>query len=268
MEKLYSVKMRSSAGGIHISGAERIVDERDIEEVVKQLVRRALTHPRGKPDFINLKVELLKERPVRLPLLSVIEVTGSYRAEEVLKELFSLSPIPTEVGMKVYRELLSGPAPNGKVMRGAMIVEVPSGRRLEPDRFRGVRASYLDITEEAERKLKELAGSRFTENFKEALTLSTKVLAYPTVIGELCVSDDPNYTTGYLSLKGKGYFRIRNIKEAGSPFGGRAIFVKEKTPLSDLISFLEKTPVLTDRVSSYSLVAATELREVFSAGSL
>ncbi|TCK06203.1 6-carboxyhexanoate--CoA ligase [Phorcysia thermohydrogeniphila] len=268
MEKLYSVKMRSSAAGHHISGAERIVREEEIEKVAGELVRRALNHSKGKPDFINLKVELLSEEPLRLTLLPVIEVTGNYSAERVLKELFSLSPIPVELGLRVYRELLSGPAPDGKTMRGAMIVEVPSGKRLEPDKFRGVRASYLDITKEAERKLRELTGERFTENFKEALTLSTKILNYPAVLGELCVSDDPDYTTGYLSLKGVGYIRIKNIKEAGSPLGGRAIFVRESTSLDELIRYLEKIPVLADRVSSYSLVPAEELSKVFSENSL
>jgi len=268
MEKLYSVKMRSSAGGCHISGAERIVKEEEVEEVAKELVRRALSHPRGKPDFINIKVELLSKEPLRLTLLPVIEVTGNYSAEGLLKKLFSFSPIPVELGLRVYRELLSGPAPDGKTMRGAMIVEVPSGKRLEPDKFRGVRASYLDITKEAERELRKLSGEKFTENFKEALTLSTKILNHPAVLGELCVSDDPDYTTGYLSLKGIGYFRIKSIKKAGSPFGGRAIFVRENIPLDNLINYLEKTPILADRVSSYSSVSAEELSKELSENSL
>jgi 6-carboxyhexanoate--CoA ligase len=268
MEKLYSVKMRSSAGGCHISGAERIVKEEEVEEVAKELVRRALSHPKGKPDFINVKVELLQEEPKRLKLLPVIEITGNYRAEDILRKLFSLSPIPVELGLRVYKELLSGPAPDGGVMRGAMIVEVPSGKRLEPDKFRGVRASYLDITKEAEKKLQELTGERFTENFKEALTLSTKILNHPAVLGELCISDDPNYTTGYLSLKGIGYLRIKKIKEPGSPLGGRAIFVKKNTPVEELIDYLERTPVLADGVNSYLLVSAEELSKLFSEDSL
>ena len=77
---LYSVKMRSSRGGVHgkggrhISGAERIVSCESVEKEVLAMVRRAQTHDRGSPDFIQLKMEVVKPgKIVYVPLLPVSE---------------------------------------------------------------------------------------------------------------------------------------------------------------------------------------------------
>ena len=226
MEKLFSVRMRSSKGDIHVSGAERIVKKSQVERTVMELLRRATKHSRGEPDFISIKVEELKEEPIRLKALPVFEMVPNLSVAKILATLFKKAGIPENLGLSVYNLLLKGASPSGKVMRGAMIVEVPSGRRLEPNRERGVRASYVDIEEEAESKLKKIAGNKYTENFKEALVLSTKILNFPDVVAELCISDDPDYTTGYLSISSAGYFRIFNVKPKGLPLGGRAIFVK------------------------------------------
>jgi 6-carboxyhexanoate--CoA ligase len=168
------------------------------------------------------------------------------------------------LGIKTYERLLSGPAPDGKTMRGAMVVEVPSGKRLEPDKYRGVRASYLDMDRETGELLKKSVREGYTENFKEALVLSTKILSFEGVLGELCVSDDPDYTTGYLSLKGKGYFRIKNIKPQGLSTGGRAIFIKPEVKISELIYYLEKVPFIAKGFSSYSAVPIEEIERLFS----
>ena len=53
---LYSVKMRASRDGAHISGAERIVAGKAAPETAAALVRRAMAHPKGTPDSISLKV--------------------------------------------------------------------------------------------------------------------------------------------------------------------------------------------------------------------
>ena len=64
---MYSIKMRSSKGGPHeeggkhISGAERILREDEIEEELINVYRRAITHERGKPDFINIKIKKVNE---------------------------------------------------------------------------------------------------------------------------------------------------------------------------------------------------------------
>jgi 6-carboxyhexanoate--CoA ligase len=264
MEKLYSIKMRSSKGELHISGAERIVSESEIESIVVQLINRALNHSRGRADFINLKIEELKEPPTFKPLLPVFELTGYKCVKSLLEKLFSLSEIPVDLGIKTYERLLSGPAPDGKTMRGAMVVEVPSGKRLEPDKYRGIRASYLDVDRETRELLKKSVREGYTENFKEALVLSTKILSFEGILGELCVSDDPDYTTGYLSLKGKGYFRIKHIKPQGLSKGGRAIFVEQNIEVSDLIQYLEKVPFIAKGFSGYSTVSMEGIEMLFS----
>ncbi len=256
---LFSVKMRSSKGGLHISGAERIVPEEKLDEVVLSLFNRARNHSRGKPDFISVKVEELKEEPVYLKALPVYEVKGGVPIKTLLEKLFSLSDVPVSLGLRFYMQLLKGISPSGGVMRGAAIVEIPSGKRLEPDSERGVRVSYIDITDEAAEELKRLAGSRYTENFRDALTLSTKVLNHPDVLAELCISDDPDYTTGYVSVKGRGYFRLFNIKPAGLSLGGRVFFVGEGTDLKNLVSYLEGKPVIISSVSTYSAVSLEEI---------
>ena len=47
---------------------------------------------------------------------------------------------------------------------------------------------------------------------KEALMLASKAASWPDVIAEVCISDDPDYTTGYIASKELGYLRIPNIK--------------------------------------------------------
>ena len=73
-ESYYSVKMRAARGGAHISGAEKIVPASAVPKVASVLVERALTHAKGVPDFINLKVES-QEGP--LPRLKALKVTTS-----------------------------------------------------------------------------------------------------------------------------------------------------------------------------------------------
>lgn len=49
----------------HISGAERIVTRDAVEEVCQAMVRRAMNHPKGDPDKINIKIEKVAERTSR-----------------------------------------------------------------------------------------------------------------------------------------------------------------------------------------------------------
>ena len=49
----YSVKMRASRAGEHTSGAEKIVPAASVPSVAALLASRALSHPKGEPDFLN-----------------------------------------------------------------------------------------------------------------------------------------------------------------------------------------------------------------------
>jgi len=87
------------------------------------------------------------------------------------------------------------------------------------------------------------------DTVKDALILASKVLSYDHVVAELCVSDNPNYTTGYVASKDLGYVRIPNIKSNGSKSGGRAFFVNEGTDINGIIEYLERRPVIIGKVS-------------------
>ncbi len=94
---LYSVKMRSSRGGVHgkggrhISGAERIVSCESVEKEVLAMVRRAQTHDRGSPDFIQLKMEVVKPgKIVYVPLLPVSERKTATKEEACAVPLSSM----------------------------------------------------------------------------------------------------------------------------------------------------------------------------------
>ena len=135
---LFSVKMRASARGEHVSGAERIVPEGEIPRTISSLAERALHHAKGRPDFINLKLEKpgrileLDARPVSTEtvdspeagwdLVGRLLAGEGFRRVEEIKRLFK----------QTYR------------MRGAMLLHADTLERLEPDRDRGVRATYMD----------------------------------------------------------------------------------------------------------------------------
>ena len=89
--RLFSVKMRASRGGEHVSGAERIVTPSATPETASALVRRALGHSKGDPDFISLKVAAIGDvkRIKALPVATETAATpdeGLAIAERLLRE--------------------------------------------------------------------------------------------------------------------------------------------------------------------------------------
>ena len=65
-------------------------------------------------------------------------------------------------------------------------------------------------------------------------------------MGELCWSDDPDYTVGYVACNGV-YHRIPNMKKLGSRYRGPCIFVQPEIDRESVIEYLEKAPVLVQR---------------------
>jgi len=228
------VKMRASRGGEHVSGAERIVSESAVPGTLASLAERALSHSKGKPDFINLKVEEPGEI-VRIKALPVTtNVTSS--AEEGrarFAELLSASGVSrVDEIMKLFAESYS--------MRGAMLVDADTLERLEPDRSRGVRATRMD----AEPPSAAICGKN---HFAEALVLATKVANAPGIVGEICVSDDPDYVTGYVASKGLGYQRVTVVKEMSDSRGGRIFLYRGlRERVAETIRFLERQTVLVE----------------------
>jgi 6-carboxyhexanoate--CoA ligase len=156
--------------------------------------------------------------------------------------------------MKAIALISRGAAPSGSTMRGAMIMDARNGERLEPDQERGVRASRFDWTDDASVMVSShLASLGLTHHrTREALALATKVTHGPGVIAEICWSDDPDYTAGYVASQQKGYVRFSHLKQMGDPKGGRVIFVDPvNVRLDGLIQYLQIEPVLISNVGIF-----------------
>ena len=231
---LYAVKMRASKDEVHLSGAERLVGREQILPVSQSLLQRALNHANGNADAVHLKIEVLDASAfLKIPSLPVTEAsaTNTDEAFSVLGRLLK------ENGIDDADSCLSL-LKNASPMRGAMLVDIRTLQRCEPDPERGVRATYMD----GER----VCFGAEKNHFREALILATKVSSAPHIVGELCISDDCNYTTGYFASKKSGYVRIPNLKAHGDPHGGR-IFLYDGTSEEDLketLAYLEHQAVV------------------------
>ena len=236
----FSVKMRASRerDGVreHISGAEHMVAASEVPELARDLVLRAQNHSKGVPDFINIKVEEVEEAScLRLKALSVR----------------SLSCETAQEGLALARDLLrkAGVAdpdavvrlmPKAGKLRGAMVLDADTLERLEPDRERGVRATNMGRAENTQKGTTK-------NHYAEALVLATKVANAPHIVAEICISDDPDYVTGYVASKSLGYVRILRMKELGSSEGGRIFLYRgPREELSATLEFIERKPVLVE----------------------
>lgn len=232
---------------IHISGAEGIYESSEIFGQVKKNIQRALSHPKGEADRIVITIESIRRSPERISSLPVSTVTCNTPVEgrKIIRKLLHSIGVSNKAVNTALSILRKG------AMRGAAIIAAESGLRLESDRERGVRASMLGISKSALKRLG--AGlSRCGINtgiVREAVILASKVAASGEVIAELCMSDDPDYTTGYVASQRFGYVRVPNIKSAANRSGGRAFFIREAADVGKIIDYLERTPVIIDSIS-------------------
>lgn len=255
MKELFNIKMRASKIDNdkneykHISGAERISSEDYLEEVVKNLVDRAINHEKGKSDSINISIDKIDKKKITyIPCLDVttIESETPYDGKNYIIELLKKINIENIKGQKILDTLNSACD-----MRGAILFDVSTMKEIDSNKKRGIRATGMDWRESLKNELEEvLYFSGLNNNHvKEALVLASKVLYPRGVLAEICISDDPNYTTGYVSIKDQGYFRITNLKEMGSQKGGRIIlFDSRYLDLDKYIDFLENTITIVDTV--------------------
>ena len=237
-EKLYCVKMRASRDGEHVSGAERIVPAAAVPTVAAQLAARALGHSKGTPDFINVKVERPGEivRLKALPVATHVTHTPAEGCACAAELLRGVGFTRIDEIMALFRETYN--------MRGAMLLDADTLERLEPDRARGVRATCMD---DADSLAKGTAAGK--NHYAEAIVLATKVQHAPGIVGEICVSDDPDYVTGYVATREIGYRRITVIKEKGDPAGGRIFLYRgPREQVPETIRFLERQAVVVENV--------------------
>lgn len=201
--------------------------------------KRATEHSKGNPDFINIKIEEINEKDiVHLEALKVttIETKDHIEGKNKILELLNKLNIPN--GKKILNIMQKTYA-----LRGAMIIDVNTLERLDLDNNRGIRATNMDANPYLFQNLDN------KNHYKEAIVLATKVAYAPNIIAEICISDDPDYVTGYVASKEIGYIRITNIKEMGSENGGRIfLYNGKKEDLSKTIDFLEKQFVIVDNI--------------------
>ena len=236
---LYSVKMRAARAGVHTSGAEKIVPSAAVPKVAALLAERALVHAKGSPDFLNIKVEAQPEDILRLKALPVTTHFTKTAAEGRTLAAKMLG----EAGVVRIDEIMARFS-ESHVLRGAMLLDADTLERLEPDRTRGVRATYMDDAASLE---KSTASGK--NHYAEAIVLATKVQNAPGIVAEICISDDPDYVTGYVATRELGYRRITVIKEKGDPNGGRIFLYRgPREGVAESIRFIEKTPVIVTDV--------------------
>ena len=244
MSELYSVKMRAAKAGVHVSGAEKIVSQAAVSKVASRLVERALSHERGTPDFINVKVEAQPSGILRLKALPV----KTHTVESPAEGRALAARLLAEAGISRADEIMARFSETHS-LRGAMLLDADTLERLDPYVERGVRATYMDDASSMAR-----GASGVKNHYAEAIVLATKVQNAPGIVAEVCVSDDPDYVTGYVATRELGYRRITVLKEKGDPNGGRIFLYRgSREDVAKTIEFLERTPVLVEGVSSLAL---------------
>lgn len=260
---LYSIRMHAARAGKHLSGAERLAGEEELETLAGTLLRRALDHPRGRAEEIRLIVEALQPSAVRcgrLPDLSTVTVTDHRQGREAALAVLAEAGAARDAARSALETLAAGAAPGGVSMRGAMLVDASSGERLEPDRARGVRASRMDLSPAAAKRLRTGLTALGLDNphVREALVLAAKVLSTPGIVAELCWSDDPDYTAGYVATPLHGYLRFPHLKPLGEQRGGRAFFIRPEADLDEVIRYLERTAFLVEEIGALDGARAWE----------
>lgn len=249
--------MRASLRKAHVSGAERLIDGACLKEALEEMIRRAIASY-ALPDDIRISADTVLPDSITCIRSLDVKTQASAAIDEahrIAKEILGANGISPAAIENALRLLRSGPTPEGTNMRGAMIIDALTGEWIEPDIRRGVRVSRIDYTKEARRILKNRLNELgiYHERILDALAIASKVIHRNETVAELCWSDNPDYTTGYVASKESGYVRLSPMKEEGSLRGGRAFFVDAKDlRLGSYIHYLERQPVIIDRIGEIS----------------
>lgn len=167
-----------------------------------------------------------------------LPLSSHRQAEALLTTHTAITPVAFR---RAVSQLLSLP----ESMRGAMLVDMRTGQRLDPWGQRGVRVSRMSFADETAAITALNTAGYSGVHLEEALVLASKVLSAPGVVSELCISDDPDYTTGYVSY-GNTYHRLHHMKPVGSPLGGRLFFVDATADIAAIKKYLETTVTLVN----------------------
>jgi 6-carboxyhexanoate--CoA ligase len=238
----YNVRMRASRQGRHISGAEKIAVLDRVPGIVQEMLKRGFQHTRGMSDSLHITVEYLAEELFeRVPLLPL----SSAKSENILETRGLMRRLLVQAGVseKAAANGIESLLGLDGSMRGAMLMDAAGGKRLDEQGQRGIRVSRMDIEDEQEFSTFLVNRGIGGLHAREALVLASKVAAADGVVAELCWSDDPEYTTGYVASKVTGYVRLPHCKPLGSMIGGRVFFVKTGASLLQIEDFLQHKPV-------------------------
>lgn len=246
---LYSIRMRSAEGGAHehggrhISGAERIVDEKTLKIIAQQLIDRALHHSKGTADFINICIEKIDTHQIQYirPLaVAIYESNTIDESHALAKDLLcqSVSAKAVECAFSLLQRLNTN-------MRGAILLDSQTGERLDRTGQKGIRVTRMDVIGKHPSYIVTTDNTEIPVNthLAEALVLASKVQSCKGIVGELCWSDDPDYTVGYVACNGK-YHRLQHMKPLGSDIGGRVFFIDSQVSVESVESYLESQAVL------------------------
>ncbi|GHS90783.1 6-carboxyhexanoate--CoA ligase [Planctomycetales bacterium] len=233
---MFSIKMRAAQNGKHLSGAECLLpDGADIAAHSNALLARALDHSRGAPDEIHLTLRAVDAAAVAhlsaLPVREIRAATPAAGRAAAAKVLAEIGVPDADALWEKFRLTYA--------LRGALLLNIDTGERLEPKPERGIRATCLDAADTPP------AARQHKNHFREALILATKVANAPGVVAEICVSDDPDYVAGYVASRASGYVRVTPLKERGSADGGRIfLFRGDAATAARCVEYLERTPVM------------------------
>jgi 6-carboxyhexanoate--CoA ligase len=248
---LFSVRMRAASDGRHVSGAETSVPERRVAEAAAGMVSRALGHPRGDPDDVTVSIDRLDEAPLRVPALPVVtvEAAGVDAGRRAARRLLDDAGVPAVIVDRAFDLLERDTADHGAALLDT------TGTRRDPNPERGVRVSRLGTSERGASALDAALDAHDlpSTRVRDALVLATKVVRAPGVVAELCRSDNPEYTAGYVATA-EGYYRFPALKPAGDPRGGRVFLLAPDADVARTVDFLETRPVVVDDVRSFDRV--------------
>ncbi|AKL94810.1 6-carboxyhexanoate--CoA ligase BioW [Clostridium aceticum] len=248
-ENLYSVKMRAARKGKHISGGEKIVLEQEVESVVQQLTIRALDHSKGRPDFINITIQNIADETIEYiaPLdITTIMVDDYIQGRECAVKVLQKIGLSYKASQTILNILKTC-----NPMRGAVLLDIHSLERIEPDKDRGLRATNIDWSFRLKKDLDSVLEKEGLNNshVKEAVALASKVSNASGIVAELCWSDDPHYVTGYVASQNTGYVRISKLKALGDATGGRIFcFDASKTSIEACIEYLQEKVTLVNKL--------------------
>ena len=255
MEKIYSIKMRASEGashengGKHISGAERIVPKNELKKVMNDLVDRAFNHPKGVCDFLNLSFLELKEDALKkIPSLAIstVKVSDYKVGRKKAVKIMEKSGIEITKAKKIMK-ILENVGP----LKGAIIIDINTLERLDDPIKKGLRVTSMDWEDSIKNELLEKLNKHNLGNVhvQEAVCLASKTLSAPGIICELCWSDDPDYTAGYVATSEFGYVRITELKPFNEEIGGRLFcFDSSKASFKECSDYLIKQAVLVNEL--------------------